>query len=73
MTKNPRLAKKIIWPIFLIFAGSLANSIEIIVRGSIFDYIDLTKIGISWPIFNLADMAIVTGLIWLIYRIIKLK
>lgn len=73
MTKNQKLARQIMWPIVLIFAGSLANGIEIVARGSIFDYIDLTKIGISWPIFNLADTAIVIGLTWLIYRIIKLK
>lgn len=60
------------WPLFLILAGTLANGLEILARGQIFDYIDLTKIGIPWPIFNIADIAIVIGLFWLIYLFLTL-
>lgn len=70
--KKNNLAKENKWPIGLVLAGSLANGIEIITKGSVFDYIDLAKIGIPWPIFNLADIAIVIGLIWLTYKIIKM-
>lgn len=64
---NKKHVIRIKWPMFLILAGTLANGLEVITRGQVLDYIDLTKIGIPWPIFNIADVAIVIGLFWLIY------
>lgn len=64
---NKKHVIQIKWPLFLIFAGTFANGLEVTLKGQVFDYIDLTKIGIPWPIFNIADMAIVIGLFWLIY------
>ncbi|EKD23180.1 MAG: hypothetical protein ACD_83C00016G0004 [uncultured bacterium] len=64
---NKKVVTSIRWPLFLILAGTLANGLEVVTRGQVFDYIDLTKIGIPWPIFNVADVAIVVGLFWLIY------
>lgn len=71
--KSKRLAVSVKWPFFLILAGTLANGLEVVIKGNIFDYLDLTKIGIPWPIFNIADTAIVIGLFWLIYKIFKFK
>ena len=64
---NKKIVTRIKWSLFLILAGTLANGLEVITRGQVFDYIDLTKIGVAWPIFNIADVAIVIGLFWLIY------
>lgn len=71
--KDRKLITILKWPIFLILAGTLANGLEVMLKGHIFDYLDLTKIGISWPIFNIADITIVFGLFWLIYKIFKVK
>ena len=67
VSNNKKVVTSIRWPLFLILAGTLANGLEVVTRGQVFDYIDLTKIGIPWPIFNVADVAIVVGLFWLIY------
>lgn len=71
--KNKQLVADFKWPILLILAGTLANGFEVLITGQVFDYFDLTKIGIPWPVFNLSDTAIVIGLVWLIYKIIKIK
>jgi signal peptidase II len=45
----------------LIIAGSFSNLIDRFWRGGVLDFINL-KI---WPSFNLADLAITVGLVWL--------
>lgn len=48
----------------MIIAGGIGNLIDRIFRGSVFDFI---KLGINFPIFNLADIFIFIG--WIIYII----
>lgn len=43
----------------LMFAGALGNAIDRIVRGFVVDFIRVTFI--NFPVFNIADIAIVTG------------
>lgn len=50
--------------------GGLSNLIDRICRGYVVDYIDINKI-IEYPIFNIADIAIVIGIIIMIIFILK--
>jgi len=45
----------------LIFSGIISNLIDRILRGGVVDYIDI----VIWPVFNLADVLILLGVIWL--------
>lgn len=48
----------------LILAGALANAIDRVLWGCVIDFIDLK----FWPVFNLADIFIVSGAIILLVR-----
>lgn len=52
--------------IALLFSGAIGNMIDRIYIGKVVDYIDFR----IWPIFNLADIAIVTGCIVIIYELL---
>jgi signal peptidase II len=45
-----------------IIAGSICNIIDRIVYGGVIDFVVLSYKQYSWPVFNVADMAIVCGL-----------
>ena len=48
--------------LFVIFSGVLGNSIDRIWRGSVVDFIDFHYKNVwSYPVFNIADIAICTG------------
>jgi signal peptidase II len=51
----------------LIIIGALSNFLDRIRYGYVVDMIVLT----SWPVFNLADIAITAGVIWLGYYLMK--
>ena len=53
----------------LIIAGALGNCIDRLFRGYVVDFIDLTY----WPIFNIADIAVVCGTILLSIMIFTAK
>ena len=53
----------------LIVAGGTGNLIDRLFRGYVIDYIDITQI-FNYPIFNLADISIVLGVIIIIVTII---
>lgn len=55
----------------LIYGGLLGNLVDRIVYGYVIDYIKLLFGNISFPVFNLADMAIVSGFILIIYSVLK--
>ena len=46
----------------LIFAGIIGNLIDRLLFGHVIDFIDFR----IWPIFNIADMSISFGIIWLV-------
>lgn len=53
----------------LILGGALGNCIDRIFRGYVVDFIDFTY----WPVFNIADIAVVCGTILLAVMILTAK
>ncbi len=51
----------------LIIGGALGNGIDRLVLGGVADFISLHAFGFYWYIFNIADVAIVAGVIGLLY------
>lgn len=47
-----------------LFAGGIGNAIDRVINGYVIDFIDITLI--NFPIFNIADMAVTAGVIFLI-------
>ena len=54
-----------------ILGGTIGNGIDRIYRGFVVDFINLNII--NFPIFNIADISINVGFIFLLYRIFKNK
>ena len=50
----------------LVLGGAIGNLIDRLMLGSVTDFIDLHIGDIHWPAFNIADSAIVLGVIFLI-------
>ncbi len=50
----------------LIAGGALGNAICRVTRGSVVDFVDLHLAGYHWPAFNVADMAITFGAIFVL-------
>ena len=61
---------KILIPLILIFSGGVSNLIDRIFRGYVIDFIDINLF--NFPNFNIADICITIGIIFLIIIIIKL-
>ena len=54
-----------------ILAGTIGNGIDRIIKGYVIDFIKLNFI--DFPVFNIADISINIGLIFIIYGLIKNK
>lgn len=54
-----------------IFAGAMGNYMDRLHYGFVVDFFDFHYGRLSWPAFNIADMAIVLGVIFLLYTIFK--
>ena len=50
----------------LVLGGAIGNLIDRLMLGSVTDFIDLHIGDIHWPVFNIADSAIVLGVIFFI-------
>lgn len=61
MLFNNALTKTLRMAFALIVGGAAGNLYDRIVRGAVIDWIDLHWAGWHWPVFNLADCAIVAG------------
>jgi signal peptidase II len=57
----------------LIVGGALGNAIDRIVHGAVFDFVHFHVGSFSWYIFNIADAAIVAGVIGLVYDSLVLE
>jgi signal peptidase II len=55
------------WSIGLIIGGAVGNAIDRFHLGGVADFFQLHAFGYSWYIFNIADIAIVAGVIGLLY------
>ena len=55
----------------LIYAGIIGNLINRLIYGYVIDFFSFNILGYDYPIFNLADVYIVIGILLLIYAIIK--
>jgi signal peptidase II len=51
----------------LIMGGALGNAIDRVVLGGVADFFSLHAFGYYWYVFNIADVAIVAGVIGLLY------
>ena len=58
-------------PYILILSGSIGNLIDRIFRGYVIDFIDVKFI--NYPNFNIADISIVLGILYLAFIIIKIN
>ena len=54
------------WAYGLIIGGAVSNVVDRLVYGAVFDFIMLHWADICWPIFNVADVAIVSGIVLLL-------
>ena len=54
-----------------ILGGTIGNGIDRITKGYVIDFINLNFI--NFPVFNIADISINIGLIFIIYGLIKNK
>ena len=72
MSKKYNLTNKEYFGLTLILAGGTSNFLDRIFRGYVIDYIDINEL-ISFPMFNLADICIVIGVLFiLIINLIKM-
>lgn len=55
----------------LLFGGIIGNLINRIFLGYVIDFLDFKIFGYNYPVFNIADIGIVFGVILMIYAIIK--
>ena len=57
----------------LIIGGAVGNAIDRIAYGAVFDFVHFHVGGFSWYVFNVADAAIVAGVIGLLYDSLVLE
>ena len=50
-----------------IIGGAVGNLIDRVVRGYVIDFIDIYIFGYNYPIFNVADIAVVVGVCMLLF------
>lgn len=50
-----------------VLSGAISNVIDRCVYGSVIDFVHISYGSWSWPIFNIADVAIVLGVGWILW------
>lgn len=51
----------------LVIGGALGNATDRVIYGAVADFISLHAFGYRWYVFNIADVAIVAGMVLLLY------
>lgn len=54
----------------LLLAGAIGNFIDRLFRGEVVDFVDTYPFGYNFPIFNVADMALTFGVIFMIIGVL---
>jgi len=57
----------------LIVGGALGNAVDRVAYGAVFDFIHFHVGSFSWYVFNIADAAIVAGVVGLLYDALVLE
>ena len=52
----------------LIIGGAIGNAVDRILYGAVADFFSLHAFGFEWYVFNIADTAIVAGVVGLLYE-----
>lgn len=52
--------------LWTVLGGALGNVYDRLRYGAVVDFVDLHVLGWHWPAFNLADAAVVGGVLWLL-------
>lgn len=55
------------WALGLVLGGAIGNALDRLIHGAVADFVLLHWQGWNWYVFNVADIAIVAGVILLIY------
>jgi signal peptidase II len=55
----------------LLIGGALGNALDRMLYGAVVDFVSLHALGWRWYVFNLADAAIVAGVIGLLYDAVR--
>lgn len=55
------------WSLGLIIGGALGNALDRVLIGGVADFYSLHAFGFYWYVFNIADVAIVAGVVGLLY------
>lgn len=58
---------KLMLPLGLVSGGALGNLIDRLFYGAVVDFIEVGYQNFHWPVFNLADSAVVIGVFWLMF------
>lgn len=59
------------WSLALIIGGAIGNAIDRVLIGGVADFYSLHAFGFYWYVFNIADVAIVAGVLGLLYESFK--
>jgi signal peptidase II len=59
--------------LLLIIGGAIGNIIDRIFRGYVIDFIDFHINNVHWYVFNLADLSVTIGLLFLLYSSIIIQ
>lgn len=65
------MAKRAVTGEVLVLAGALSNVADRLIYGGVIDFIALEYHNYHWPLFNIADMAIVCGVFIMMYETIR--
>lgn len=71
MSKDFIMNKRNIWAFGLLMGGIFGNFSDRLFLGMVRDFLDFKVFGYDFPVFNIADMCIVFGVILLIFSIFK--
>jgi signal peptidase II len=59
---------KSVWPEGLVLGGAVSNLIDRFLYGAVMDFIEFHAFGYSFPVFNVADIAIFIGVLGILLR-----